>query len=536
MVDHAGDWDMVRNEETRGDMPQARDRSLLFSAAAARLLGEPGDCPSGKCFQKITQALSGLPSLTLEEAAGSPSIRAVERKSGQAEPKDSSKEPPQSAPEAGESPNTPDKTRNLSDKKDIPEETSDRAEKKEDSGKNQEKQALAAARLLEQACQIKARTSADKQKGDEDADILVRKDGTIEVNGTKGRSGSGPVIVEFEADYSGVELALQQKAVIRDMIAFLRMRNPQARIPEDWSAALGAALPPPVLRPRVTGASQESIDVPVGSYGGSSHHGAVSAKDGYFQAPGLRSFDGGGFHGSGGESLRQSIIPSGLDDSYTPMDIQSDKTDKPVDSLKLDSFIDRVVQAVAGNEGNFTSINPNDAGYGISIGIRQWNQKAGELPTLLSKWHDKDPGKFERIFGPYAEKLLNEGWVRHSELAGNPDLMARLKQALSDKDFQQVQVDLSRQFVRSSIELGLKYGLKSELALALVADIVNQKGRGGAEQALQRAGLHPGGTVSNEKATCERLSEVSHRPHADTRFSALKHRFSPGTSADTAYA
>lgn len=389
----------------------------------------------------------------------------------------------------------------------------DTTENRDESQAQADRQLEAVKAKLDSATSITSRKSTDKKPGDKEADIIVRKDGTIELN-PRAQASGGALTIEFDVDTTAREMAAAQKGVVRDMISYLKMRNPGAAIPDEWKAILSEALPPPVLRPRVTG----------GGGGGGGGGGFTG---------GLRGGDGGGFYGAGGDASPGSIIPQGLDGNYRPAPgIQTDSGGKLIDSLELNRFVDRVVAAVSGNEGNFTAINPNDAGYGISIGIRQWNQKAGELPTLLKAWHDADPAKFQQIFGDYSNKLLNEGWVRNANMSGDGNLMGKIKTALGDKEFQQVQVDLARNFVKDSIELGTKYGLRSELGLALVADIVNQKGRGGAEQALRNAGLRAGGTVANEQAAVERLSAVSHRPHAGQRFASLKNHFNSTTKAD----
>jgi hypothetical protein len=86
--------------------------------------------------------------------------------------------------------------------------------------------------------------------------------------------------------------------------------------------------------------------------------------------------------------------------------------------------------------------------------------------------------------------LLDENFVRNHDMAGDPDLMKRMETALADKDFQAVQKALARDFVRDAAKLGYDYGLRTELGLALVADIANQKGFDGAEGVLKGAGLH----------------------------------------------
>ena len=161
------------------------------------------------------------------------------------------------------------------------------------------------------------------------------------------------------------------------------------------------------------------------------------------------------------------------------------QTVTPADRPQIKDFVDKLVWAISGNEGNYTTVNPNDAGHGISIGIRQWNQKSGELPELLRSWHDHDPAKFESIFGHYSGDLLNEHFVRGTDFWRQPGLMEDVKKALADQEFQQVQLDLARQFVVNSVQLGYDNGFRSELALADIADVINQCGSGGFTRALK---------------------------------------------------
>lgn len=196
------------------------------------------------------------------------------------------------------------------------------------------------------------------------------------------------------------------------------------------------------------------------------------------------------------------------------------------DRLDLRGFVDRVVLAISFNEGNLTAVNPNDAGYGISIGIRQWNQKAGELPNLLQSWKDNHSEKFAAIFGPYADKMVDETFVRSHNFADDADLMNRIKVALADVELQEDQIQLSRNFATSAAKFGIAYGFSSELGLALIADIVNQKGRGGAESVLRGCGFLPGGLIADERAATEKVSENSCRPGAAIRFKQLKQVFS----------
>jgi hypothetical protein len=200
----------------------------------------------------------------------------------------------------------------------------------------------------------------------------------------------------------------------------------------------------------------------------------------------------------------------------------------PSDRPQIKDFVDKLVWAISGNEGNYTTVNPNDAGHGISIGIRQWNQKSGELPELLRAWHDQDPAKFGSIFGRYSSSLLNEGFVRGTNFWQQPGLMDDIKRALADQEYQQVQLNLARQFVVNSVQLGYDNGFRSELALADIADVINQCGSGGFSRAL-RHGIKMAGSEHDSIVSME---HVLHRPQGMQRLSHLAKTFSSTTAAN----
>jgi hypothetical protein len=338
-------------------------------------------------------------------------------------------------------------------------------------------------------------------------DIIIDKNGVAHLNpDKKQRNADEPLVAEVETqDTSAMESAVAadtiQKATVRDLIGYFQMQHPDAAIPDDWLAVLSHSPDLPPVR-----------HVSSGGGGGG----------------GFRGGEGGGFSGgSGGHpgAISHHVpreVPRGAHVGHTTT-LENRLAPQLKDSLDLHKFVDRVVAAVSRNEGHFTSINPNDAGYGISVGIRQWNQKAGELPTLLKAWHDKDPEKFNSIFGANASHLLNDSWVRHANFQSQPGLMDGMKKALADKEFQDVQVELSREFVVRGIQLGLKYGFKSELGLAHVVDIANQKGFGGAESALRAIG----GAGSDEKEAVHRLENAAHRPGGHNRLAQLERLFDP---------
>lgn len=186
----------------------------------------------------------------------------------------------------------------------------------------------------------------------------------------------------------------------------------------------------------------------------------------------------------------------------------------------------RVAKAISNNEGGYTTVNWDDAGAGISIGVRQWNQKTGELPTLVKAWQKKDPVAFKHIFGDYADKVVNESWLRNAYIARGSALGNSFEQALKRGEFKQVQDDLSLQFVQRQAQLAKKYGIKSELGIATIADMSNQLGEWGCEKALLRSGLQQGGKITDEKKTVERIAYSTSRAGGSARYSKLLQAFS----------
>lgn len=231
----------------------------------------------------------------------------------------------------------------------------------------------------------------------------------------------------------------------------------------------------------------------------------------------------------GGSSKSMDLLKKGPGS----MDWAQDRLQaKPAEKGSLENTLgngltDRVIGAVSGNEGKFHTLTKNDNGHGISVGIRQWNQKTGELPDLLKSFHDKNPEKFDQTFGKYAQNLQNERWVRHANMAGNPDLMNKMRNALNDPEFQQVQVDKAREFTARTIETAKNFGFHSDLGKALVTDLSNQLGEAGARNLMRRAGLRSGGTIENEEATIHRLTHMSRRQNNHSRFELLADSFSP---------
>lgn len=156
-------------------------------------------------------------------------------------------------------------------------------------------------------------------------------------------------------------------------------------------------------------------------------------------------------------------------------------------NMDMNSSVDRVVSLISRNEGKANTINWNDAGHGISVGLQQSNQKVGNLPELLKAMHKENPAKFDAIFGRNAAKMLNENFVRHAHFSRNNELGRAMQRAVNDPELQKPQLDLTREHVRRAAEMARQMGIKSTMGVALVADLTNQFGEGGAMKYLRQA-------------------------------------------------
>ncbi|HEY9677076.1 MAG TPA: hypothetical protein V6C76_03665 [Drouetiella sp.] len=318
--------------------------------------------------------------------------------------------------------------------------------------------------------------------GDPKPNFIIDKDGHIhevqDPNGAPGGGGGGSMVIEIEPDAEGKVAVQNQRTAAQAMIEAIRANWTNSHvgpdIPDDLVAAANAADPPPVMRSR-----------PAGGGGG----GSVIGGSGGGAA---RGFSGGGMAGAGGPERHMRHEPHVGSDGHLQTKLPQDSPlFKALDQSKL---TDRIIAATGGLEsgGKFNVINHNDAGHGWSVGIRQWNQQAGELPTLIQAMYDRNPEKFNQDFGQFAGKLIKNGhvdenFVRHTNFNSlGKGFEDGMKQALSD--FQDVQVALARQWAQSGIDLAQKYGFKSELGCAEVADSVNQYGYGGTESRLRRLG------------------------------------------------
>jgi hypothetical protein len=368
------------------------------------------------------------------------------------------------------------------------------------------------------------------KEGDPKPNFIIDKDGKVHevLDPNKSRDGAagggagggdGSVVVEIEPNTEGKAAVQAQRTAAADMIGAIQANWKDSsiapEIPDDLISTANAADPPPVMRSNPSGGGRGSV---IGGAGG----GGAGA------AP--RGFSGGGMAGAGGPERHMHQPPKVGHDGHLESKLPQDS---PLfKALDMNKLPDRIISATAGLEsgGKVNVINHNDAGHGWSVGIRQWNQQAGELPSLIQAMYDRDPAKFNQDFGQFAGKLIKDGkvdenFVRHTNFNSlGKGFENGMKQALTD--FQDVQVALARQWAQSGIDLAQKYGMKSELGFAEVADAVNQYGYGGAENRLRRIGT--GGDESS------RIHAFDHAlgSQRGSRLAQLSTKFSANQTAD----
>ncbi|RTL37653.1 MAG: hypothetical protein EKK48_23500 [Candidatus Melainabacteria bacterium] len=220
---------------------------------------------------------------------------------------------------------------------------------------------------------------------------------------------------------------------------------------------------------------------------------------------------GGGGNGSmfggdnsgtgGGIPQRLSDTPAGVATGSPGAEENQFYNSLPADQhLLMSALTDKIVGNLAKNAGSFDSINKNDSGHGLSVGMLQWNQRVGGLPELLQKMLENDPELFKKLFPDLFKQFvgpdgkIDEEKLRNFDFSGGPEadaMLGELKKGLSDPKMKEVQLALARENVVSAEKIGLSVGIKSDSALATLCDALNQAGPKGVQAAMERAGLTP---------------------------------------------
>lgn len=141
--------------------------------------------------------------------------------------------------------------------------------------------------------------------------------------------------------------------------------------------------------------------------------------------------------------------------------------------LNPNNSTDKVVEMMSGMEGGPQSVNWDDSGEGISVGLYQANQH-GDLPGLLQAMNQADPNDFNAIFGSYASQLLDPNQVGSLTFTQSNQLGQDLQRALTLPQFQKVELDRARSRVDQFAQAAAQdYGVTSEEGVALFSEMSN---------------------------------------------------------------
>lgn len=159
---------------------------------------------------------------------------------------------------------------------------------------------------------------------------------------------------------------------------------------------------------------------------------------------------------------------------------------------------DRIIDRTARTEGNgrYDAWNPNDVGHGVSFGLIQFNQDVGGLPNLMRAMHERNPTKFNEIFGGNAALMRDPARVRAADL-NRPEIKSAMLRAARDPEMQQVQRDQAKtEYYDPAQRAGARHGITSERGLAMLFDASVQLGVGGMTSRLNRAAAGGGGEMA----------------------------------------
>lgn len=180
-------------------------------------------------------------------------------------------------------------------------------------------------------------------------------------------------------------------------------------------------------------------------------------------------------------------------------------TGTPIPSVR-----ERSLQLTAAFEGHdFTLAQGNFDGAGITWGIIGFTLKHGELKKIILQINERKPALVREAFGAKTDELinmLNSSLSKQMAFADSVSLGAK-KVRLAEpwrtafrkfgemKDVQDLQLELvDRDFFKPAVRTAARFGLKTELGIALAFDIHVQNGSvkdGAREQIERELAAHP---------------------------------------------
>lgn len=333
--------------------------------------------------------------------------------------------------------------------------------------------------------------------GDKTANYVIDKDGKVHQLRSPGKAlsaGDDAVIVEIDdSDGNAARDAnAKQRASVASLIAAIeaqfRAANRSPEIPGELLDALYA--PANIPAPRVVRRGGGGGGA-AGWGGGGGNMGGNRSLFNPGRAPAVPRLDGGAQTGVSGNTSKAYDFSA-------------------MGGLDKNSPVDRVVSLISANEGKPTSINWDDNGHGISVGMFQANQKSGELPMLLKNMHEANPQLFNQVFKEHAGDMLNERFVRSAHFSKDNELGRMMQEAINQPEFQKVQLNMIREKVAHASDIAKQHGVESTLGVAIFADLINQCGQGGASKFF-KAALNHSNEQDKIRAVVSASQGVAHR-------------------------
>ncbi len=286
------------------------------------------------------------------------------------------------------------------------------------------------------------------------------------------------IIIQVEPQPDG-KLANNQASEIKQLVACVQKDYQNAITSENLAKPIQEALTDNVAPIKMP------APIPVEERGGKIHA---------TEAGGVKQWGGGGGTlGGNGTFFNPGDIPNsyqadgGAGTYHAPYDFSK----VPGGPLDLTNPVDKVAALISSNEGNPTSINWNDNGAGVSVGMFQANQKVGELPMLFQQLADTPQGYalLVEIFGPKlaAEIKADPNLIRKLDFTPNNELGKDLEKLVQSPIFQGLELKILRQKVETASQVAKTVGVTSTEGVALVADMINQFGESGASSFIHAA-------------------------------------------------
>jgi len=130
--------------------------------------------------------------------------------------------------------------------------------------------------------------------------------------------------------------------------------------------------------------------------------------------------------------------------------------------------------------GAFQTLNLNTDGCGLSFGILQWSQKAGQLHRILAACHDNEPAEWQRIMQD--DSVLDHAKDPAFDLTVDP-WRHRLEALGASLPMQRVQLDVAAATYQAEFDRIHTFAPEiSQRAAAFLLDLANQFGAPRVEQ------------------------------------------------------